>query len=226
MATIKTQVVNGATRILTKTTGGVRRVSCSCCAAEEQGCCMYPADQFETLFQMADLPDELLFNLYSGGSLVSTYAATKNATANGIYWWDLGAGDSRALRHEGGQWVLYTAEFPNEQPPSTSLGGQRCLLDDPAFNAAPVFEDSFSDTYTLSNGTSSFVVARTGLCTWEGEGGTLYYAGGGFDAAGQGTFEWRSTFFEENGPKQSGNQNTPAGTYQDPISLGTWTVSE
>ena len=231
MATIKTQVVNGITRILTKTTGGVRRVSCSCCAAEEEGCCMYPADEFETLFQMADLPDELLFNLYSDGNLVSTYTATKNDTANGIYWWDLGGGDSRALRHEGDQWVLYTAEFPNEQPPSTSLGGQRCLIDDPAFNASPVFEDNFSDTYTMTyvaeGETATATASRVSQCLWIADGDGLVLSGptnrGGFIEywtgplflGGELVSEGNVWLFGTNVGViiKNGNQNTPVGSY-------------
>ena len=137
---------------------------------------MYPSDQFGVLFGMDDLPDELIFNLYVGTNLFGTYTAIKNATANGIYWWDLGGGDSRALRHEGDQWVLYTAEFPNEQPPSTSLGGQRCLIDDPEFNILPVFEDNFSDTYTVNTyddvvsgpPAGTFTLTRQSLCVWTG----------------------------------------------------------
>jgi len=233
MATIKTQIVNGVARILTKTTGGIRRVSCSCCVTEE-GCCMYPADQFGALFGMDDLPDELIFNLYVDTNLLGTYTAIKNATANGIYWWDLGGGDSRALRHESEQWVLYAAEFPNEQPPSSSLGGQRCLIDDPEFNILPVFEDNFAETYevTYVEGelSATGTISRTGLCTWsgsvslgEGTGRAINLNYNSTDIRGlQNQYKWTldNNFSLRT---KSAFQNSPVGNYVAG-GLETWTL--
>jgi hypothetical protein len=130
---------------------------------------MYPADQFGILFSEEDLPDELTFNLYSDGALISSDTAQKNATEYGIYWWPVG-NTSYALRHDNNDtWGLYTQETINIGDGFTDLGGQRCLIDDPDSNVLVRFEDTFSDTYTgtlENNNTIDFT--RVSLCRWEG----------------------------------------------------------
>lgn len=243
MATIKTQIVNGVARILTKTTGGIRRVSCSCCAQE--GCCMYPANGYNIFFFENDLPDELILNLYVDTNLLGTYTAIKNATANGIYWWDLGGGDSRAIRHEGEQWGIYAAEFPNEQPPSTNLGGQICLIDDPELNILPVFEDNFEEFYAIEfdyaaedqSISETVTVTRTGLCEWSGQDQCgnpvlLYYTSIDSSAEGQPIrlAKWEINFttntlrgelcegYDGFVINKDGANNGPAGVYGNPPS--------
>ena len=170
MATVKTQLVDGQRRVITKLIGGQRRVSCSCCV---EGCCMYPADQYNVSFFEEDLPDELKFNFYSDFELIETLTAQKNATQYGIYWWPIplsggeGYPTSYALRHDGNVWGLYTQETPNIEDEFTDLGGQRCLIDDPDTTVV-WFEDNFEDTYTVTTNQATGVVTRQSLCVWRG----------------------------------------------------------
>lgn len=188
----------GVRRGVTKLVSDERLVSCTCCNTV---CCPYPADQYGILFDADDLPDELVFNLYVDGSLVDSYTAAKNATGNGIYWWDFGS-DSRALRHEDGAWTLFAQDFPGDLPPSQQVGSGNCLID--ALDAAPgpVFEDLFSDTYTATDGITSVELVRQSACTWTGTGKVLTYTTTGSFSG------WTL-----NGVQKSGNQNSPTGSY-------------
>jgi hypothetical protein len=56
---IKTQLIGGQRRIITKVVNGQRRVSCSCCPSDDEGCCMYPADQLGVGYTLDDLPDQI-----------------------------------------------------------------------------------------------------------------------------------------------------------------------
>jgi len=217
MATVKTKVdQSGALRIITKVVNGQRRVSCSCCPGDV-GCCMYPAEELGNLYGAEDLPDAVTVN-WAG-----RFTGSMSKSGGGY------AGGDATLQIVNGIWQL------SDSDGTRNVG--RCLIrgDGNLTQGDDLVEDQFADTYTVSNEFASVVVNRVSLCIWEGtnennENAGLYYAGGGFEAIGQGSFKWYSflstEFGEGLGPKQSGNQNTPTGTYQDPIALNTWTVSE
>ena len=150
MATIKTTGTGSGLRVLTKTSGGVQRVSCSCCEAV---CCMYPADQLGVDFTNDDLPDNLTVN---GSSLSRAGSAYGNMT-NGVIF-------------ESGVWALYT-----DGNRSTS----NCLiLGDGNFTAGDnSVEDQFAATYDIDwigGGTLLATVTRASLCCWEGVGSFGY----------------------------------------------------
>jgi hypothetical protein len=225
MATVKTTVDESGQRlVITKVVNGQRRVSCSCC--EEPECCMYSAQGLtDGIYTVEDLPDELEMYYSDGVNFDGPTLVAHNGDGTYGELSDEGSADPAYIARSfaGDEWV--TSYF--QLDPSTDCLIKTLEADDPpSLSTTNVWVfDRFEDTYTISNGFESIAVTRISLCIWEGEGAVLYYAGGGFDALGQNSNVWRSTFLEQNGPKQTGNQNTPTGTYEDPISLGTWSVS-
>lgn len=110
MATIKTQIVGGQRRIITKVLGGQRRISCSCCD-QQQGCCMYPADQFDILYGFDDLPDIIQCEV---GEFSEAYKVNDGDGA--VYktpWLPIAPPNNTSLHRIeiGGNWILSTPDF-------------------------------------------------------------------------------------------------------------------
>jgi hypothetical protein len=224
--TIKTQVVDDETRIITKVVDGKTRISCTCCAGAE--CCMYPAAELGDSYAQSDLPDAVTIN-WPG------FASGSAARSGSTY---VIGGTTLGLSLSGTSWVL------------TNGGDTRnvgaCLIpDDGGYTLGDdLVEDQFLDTYEVSDFDGfGFTVERQSLCQWYGqyelpfpyEGSfntcTLFYGG---LLAGEGSFvlsrKWvilynylgaGGSLYTKISP-----QNTPVGTYEDPPSFsGSPTVS-
>jgi len=195
MATVKTTGTGATLRILTKTSDGVQRVSCSCC--EEAICCMYPADQLGIGYTQDDLPDTIDVAGLILGVITriivprngSQYGPFNQSTSGGITFTDTLLVD---LNVSG----LLAWLFNDD------LTGQTCLfLADNSEEYA--IEDTFEDAYEVT-GPVSGTVTRQSRCAWSGTGLTLSNFG----------YQWKV-----NGRDKSGNQNTPVGSYADGYSL-------
>jgi hypothetical protein len=160
--TIKTQVVGGETRIITKVVDGSTRVSCACCAAESE-CCMYPAQGLlDGDYTAADLPDSVLVS--NAGFASGTY--TKNGS---IY--ERGNVTLEAVIFPAGttgRWAFF------RDGDEEGDRGEPCLI---APENTQQVTDFFADGYDYDNagvGQTGFI-ERTSLCVWSDQ--LYYYAG-------------------------------------------------
>jgi hypothetical protein len=201
MATIKTQLVDGQRRIITKVVNGQRRISCSCC-----GCCMYPATAYTNeLYSFDDLPDEVEFwhNDGEGGALVGPIILPKNGSAGEFFYG--GETDlSPRISHFTDEWLVGV----NQIDPGL---GDCLILDKLTIEPAPAAGDGtrsiwvfdrFEDTYSFTAPDAAGTLARESLCVWRGDGRSL-------------TFVISNTFvgWTLGGVRKEGVQNTPVGNY-------------
>lgn len=198
MPTIKTTGTGEGLRILTKTEGGVKRVSCSCC---DEVCCPYPADQLGIEYTQDDLPDTVSLDISFDSAPGNRFVLFRNGSEYGPHVETVGGGTvSHFIIAEvfGGllQWVdLKVLSSGGES--LTSYGP--CLYE----TTGSRVEDTFADTFTVS-GPVSGTVTREDLCVWRGEGLKLVNFG----------YQWRL-----NGRNKIGNQNSPIGSYPDSFSV-------
>jgi hypothetical protein len=158
MAIIRTQLVSGQRRIITKVVNGERRVSCSCCPSEE-GCCMYPADQLGVGYTAEDLPDEIMYIINVQGE--QRLAWPKVGDKYVRQFCDDEECYEAEIRVEGGQWLF---GFDNNVPPAYWFGSN-CLFQE---GDEQGFKDNFADTYTVTTNQATGVVTRRSLCSWTG----------------------------------------------------------
>jgi hypothetical protein len=217
MATIKTQLVDGQRRIITKVVNGQRRVSCSCC--EEPECCMYPASQLGVGYTASDLPDTL--EITNGGTTVT---ATKSGSS---YPFTFGI-NSLSLQVIGGSWAFDPA------PDEWSNWVNPCLItDDVGINVKDTFEDTYTINFDFEGEDETIqetvIVTRESLCVWSGANSCgdpveLRY----FCQGGTSCFMWSvyftTTELRQAGPctggqgfaaVKNGTLNTPSGDYGD-----------
>jgi hypothetical protein len=168
----------------------------------------------------ADLPDNI--TLLGAGSLPKS-GTSYGDTTNGVIL-------------ESGVWARYR---------DSKRSTQSCLITgDGNFIAGDnTVEDQFEDTYTaivpLYYG-AEIPINRTSLCTWEGSivtetytvGAVLYYQGGGLRFVDGSNLKWNLNVFFS-GVQDGGSslgikadpQNSPVGTYTDPVSLSVFYVN-
>jgi hypothetical protein len=157
MATIKTQLVDGQRRIITKVVSGQRRVSCSCCEGESS-CCMYPADELGNLYGANDLPDAVTVNW------INRFTGSMSKSGSGY------AGGGATLQVVNGIWQL------SDNNGTTNVG--RCLIrgDGNLTQGDDLVEDQFADEYNVQitafpNSEFPFLfnatVTRNELCVWQ-----------------------------------------------------------
>jgi hypothetical protein len=157
---IKTQLVEGQRRIITKVVNGQRRVSCSCCEGEPS-CCMYPADELGNLYGADDLPDAVTVNW------TDRFTGSMSKSGSGY------AGGGATLQIVNGIWRL------SDSNGTRNVG--RCLFagDGNLTQGDDLVEDQFADIYTVSatltspqGGTDahSRQTPRLSLCFWSYSG--------------------------------------------------------
>jgi hypothetical protein len=158
METIKTQLIDGERRIITKIINEERKVSCSCC---ELGCCMYSANQFGTLFGAGDLPDILKVNW------TNRFTNIINKTGSGYESGPI------TLTIVNNRWTLKDTSTT----PETVRSVGQCLIrgDGNLTEGDNLVEDQFTDTYEVSYQESinsqavNVIVTRIALCVWQSE---------------------------------------------------------
>jgi hypothetical protein len=221
--TIKTQVVDDETRIITKVVDGKTRISCTCCAAESE-CCMYPAaGLLDELFTYEDLPDQLIYKGRTGGDVTfnkldpplefgSSFAYYISTTSP-----PYGSGDEDVIIiDDDANWINWISAGLN------TIG--LCLIEgyEESSGTADVFPDELNREGAIGP------AERVSLCQWCLEGDevndgafTVIY----FD--GQATTDCNGRFLNSLTPhkwylvpvgdfilQKIGNQNTPIGTYE------------
>jgi hypothetical protein len=222
---IKTQLVEGQRRIITKVVNGQRRASCSCCEGEPS-CCMYPADELGNLYGADDLPDAVTVNW------TDRFVGSMSKSGSGY------AGGGATLQVVNGIWRL------SDSNGTRNVG--RCLIrgDGNLTAGDDLVEDQFEDTYTMSLSTlnSSVTLYRKSLCLWEDiiyddDDDTAFVSArlqftilpedlGPPEFVGEDLMGWwlshdvaeaNTDFWSANlAQPRTGNQNTPVGSY-------TWT---
>jgi hypothetical protein len=224
MSTIKTQLVSGQRRIITKVVNGQRRVSCECCEEEDE-CCMYPAVFFGNTYGADDLPDAVTVNW------ADRFTGSMGKSGSGY------AGGGATLQIVNGIWQLSDSDGTRNVGP--------CLIrgDGNLTQGNDLVEDQFADEYNVQitavqlNGSPLLfedTVARISKCEWRSatENAGMFFAeelqkwrmGGQSDPD---VLDWQAIGTKEN------NQNTPTGTYEATSTFGlnnseniTMTVSE
>jgi hypothetical protein len=154
MAIIRTQVVDGQRRIITKN----GKVSCSCCEQPpEPSCCMYPADELGNLYGADDLPDAVTVNW------TDRFTGSMSKSGSGY------AGGGATLQVVNGIWRL------SDSDGNRNVG--RCLIrgDGNLTQGDDLVEDQFADEYNVQiaafpNSEFPFLfnatVTRNDLCNW------------------------------------------------------------
>jgi hypothetical protein len=219
MATVRTQLVSGQRRIITKVVNGQRRVSCSCCESEPF-CCMYPADLLGSTYGANDLPDAVTVN-WAG-------RFTGSMGKSGSGYEDGGA----TLQAVDGVWRL------SDDAGIRNVG--RCLIrgDGNLTQGDDLVEDQFEDTYTVDIVGYSIPIFRVSLCKWENnnfigdddrwvfsleydEGQYKWLSGGSqfVNPPNQGGLDSLGAF-------KTGFQNTPEGPYEDFDGAASWTINQ
>lgn len=162
MAIIKTRLVDGHRRVVTKLANGQRRVSCSCC--EVPDCCMYPANALMNgLFSENDLPDEL--NGYIDNNLtIGTYTRSGNG-----YEATFTGDDGTFLQR-----VEPQLDGDGSYRWNDGWSSCACLL----FCSDIPFTDNFADGYNYDNEGQLGFLERTSLCLWAGGSRRLHYYAG------------------------------------------------
>lgn len=163
MATIKTTGTGSALRVLTKTEGGVQRVSCSCCESDEY-CCVFPASCGKGPAAIFFYGDTL--NETSAGSLV--YGDSENgAELSGDQWIIHRNGQSRT------QQCLGLGELLGVEPPSVQAilaSSYAVSMTGPTVNTTLSFTGPFP--------TSEFIIeGAIGQCAWTGSGDGIFDEG-------------------------------------------------
>jgi hypothetical protein len=225
MAIIRTQLVSGQRRIITKVVNGQRRVSCSCCPSDVE-CCMYPADQLGVGYAADDLPDKIKF---VGGEFAKNNPPLEFTNDPNVLIYYGFAGEGVGISGGEGLWRQFV-DFGGTD-------GARCLIGDIGGSS---FTDNFADAYTAD--LVGRVVERKSLCVWEDGGFVLVYTTpesiDAFDVFGGYTgplYKWvaQGKFLQ---PDEGGGfwvkddpQNSPVGTYQgtsgQPAGLDTLIIS-
>jgi hypothetical protein len=223
--TIKTQLVDGQQRVITKVVDGERRVSCSCCGFVE--CCMYST---EYAYSIEDFPD----------AINVTWDGQHNGILNkGAEFYSDNTGEI-TLKIENGIWVLRNeGEIP---PVSRTVG--KCLiveldLDNDETGGNGLVEDLFLPTYTIVDSAPDApvnltqVANRGSLCSWLGVGvgenvqedvAAILYNG---DSSNGPPFPevplgvWLINYFGEPSIKIGPDQSSPVGIYEN-----NWSVTE
>jgi hypothetical protein len=210
MATVRTQLVSGQRRIITKVINGQRRVSCSCCPSEE-GCCMYPADQLGVGYTAEDLPDEIMW--FINVNLEQRFAWPKVGHKYVRQFCDDEECYEAEIRVEGGQWLF---GFDDNVPPAYWFSSN-CLFQE---GDEQGFVDNFADTYTAYvNGPAdvfdeTFLVIRRSLCVWSSDVDEGEPSGVVLTAPQSSSLKWVLDVFGFPQAKDD-PQNSPIGLYDD-----------
>jgi hypothetical protein len=221
--TIKTQVVDDETRIITRVIDDEIRVSCTCCETGE--CCMYPAaGLLDALFTYEDLPDQLIYKGRSGGDVTfnkldpplefgSSFAYYISTTSPSY-----GSGDEDVIIiDDNANWLNWISAGLN------SIG--LCLIEgyEETSGTADVFPDELNREGAIGP------AERVSLCQWCLEGDELndgaftviYFDGqatsdcnGRFFATSLTPHSWYLAPVGDGLYRKTGNQNTPIGTYE------------
>jgi hypothetical protein len=221
MPNIATQMVDGERIVFTKVVEDERRVSCSCCATD---CCMYAASAFNSgQITIDDLPDTIL----AGGvePLNKNDPPISDPLPDGtpfLVYYGL-SGEGVGILNSNSQWT-------NRQDFGTGISNE-CLVLDEQF---AWYTDNFEDTYTVAT-YETFQITRTGLCTWFGldSNGCETFLEYSTDFPYKWVLSWSNAFDPGQelcaaarvaGPKE-GFQNSPVGTYTDPLAFVSATIS-
>jgi hypothetical protein len=222
--TIKTQVVDGKKRAITKVVDGKTKVSCTCCA-EPSECCMYPADQLGIGYTEDDLPNEV-YVFVADTNTPPTINLDEILTRSGSEYTN-GTG-ARLFVEVGLFWRIEIDDIP--------FFGRPCLIDSswpfaieqgPELFGANSIQDTFPDELNREGAIGP--AERVSLCQWCLEGDELN--DGAFTVIyfdGQATTDCNGRFFPTSltphswylAPvgdglyRKTGNQNTPIGTYE------------
>jgi hypothetical protein len=242
MANIRTQLVSGQRRIITKIINNQRRVSCSCCEA----CCPYDANQLGIGYNEIDLPDVISFatdfraeeeqdrtynplivNATRNGSTYITepYTLTIERDPENITLTFI----SRIVRgfDDFSGTFVWGVEQDEDVPVSNS---GPCLLRtfDGSIELGDVqWRDKFLDAYAVTTALGGFPVFRESLCSWSGfdpnygpTGSNVTLLLNPASAGRPRNALWTFAGF----PRQdAGPYNSPLGTYSS--STYTWTVA-
>jgi hypothetical protein len=234
MAIIRTQLVSGQRRIITKVVNGVRRVSCSCC--EEPECCMYPADQLGVGYTIDDLPD-LLVTQFVGEQFEKRGSPLTYAVGNESF-----------TAYYGGEGLAIgiRASDPTNWTLQVDFGfgtNQGCLISQLIQDGPPdwVYDD-FADTYTITASDPNplfqgcTLITRVNLCTWhhpfeecnltETLRGIIFYNDGTLTVNEQllGPHGWYYDFGQENIARKNDPQSSPEGIYD--LGFVSYTVTQ
>ena len=226
--TIKTQEVEGQTRIITKVVDGVTKISCECCAAEE--CCPYAWSQLGVGYEEQDLPTTITIVDY----IETPRTATRTNTT-----WDTGNFTEPAfpggpnvtkkvlLEHGTSEWEMYLTVAGSE---SLVYGGG-CLFyvlpETPQDYDNSVLRDDFLDEYEVTTSGGTFTISRQSLCTWSGNdtnfngGTTVTLQLNNASASRARANLWTMA---GSGRTDGGPYDSPEGTYI--TGSYTWTVAE
>jgi hypothetical protein len=200
---IKTQLVEGQRRIITKVVNGQRRVSCSCCEGEPF-CCMYPADELGNLYGADDLPDAVTVNW------TDRFTGSMSKSGSGY------AGGGATLQVVNGIWRL------SDSDGTRNVG--RCLIrgDGNLTQGDDLVEDQFADSYQVAGDGGAVTVTRISLCRWEGFGnqGIASLTFRNTDDDGAPAQKWSASIETGSGQQdgEKSNQSSPVGTYDQNMS--------
>jgi hypothetical protein len=234
MSNIRTQVVSGDRRVITKVIEGQRRVSCECCVAEVV-CCPYAADQLGIGYFEEDLPDTITINDYVDvprtASRTGTTFQTENFQNPSFPSVTTSVRLERAIDSFDAlvwQIVVINNGFPGD-PVSSSPCLFYVLPETPNFYDNTVWQDDFLDTYSYTvvfngNTIESGTITRIGLCVWSNTnivnqiGGALFTGVAYSDATnGFGDFgvplAWATYDGNDVKATKTPPHNSPEGTY-------------
>jgi hypothetical protein len=235
--TIKTQEVEGQTRIITKEIDGETKISCECCVAE--GCCPYAADQLGIGYLEEDLPDTIIYNPCWDGGCDDPKPPPQTATRSGTTYttpsyqvviFGNTITTTSSIRRGIDDVIVEETLVWGPYDENSLFGGLPCLFN--VLNETPTnydnfeWHDNFLDEYDVSTSGGSFTITRDSLCTWSGtdpnyNGGSTVTLRLNTPSAGRG----RANMWT-----MSGAGRTDAGPYKSPVgTYGTsyvWTVSE
>jgi hypothetical protein len=166
MATIKKTTEGGIERIITKSSGVIQKISCSCC---EEVCCMYSAQKYiEGVYLREDLPETL--TIYGQADAPYTINFELNLFGQDIY---TGDGNTK-IQIINESWEI----LGEDGNPAQDRSPSDCLVYEPFFEGGAYNGDNYEDTYLVEVKTTplpsptieTFEITRTSLCTWEGFG--------------------------------------------------------
>jgi hypothetical protein len=231
MAIIKTNNAGGIRRVVTKTSSGNRRVSCSCCG--EAPCCYYNIEEGYNvgLWTFADLPNELDLWFsnepnFGGPLLEGPFLLSHNG--DGTY------GNGNVV---GGKFVDFAVDgwVSGENQGFGPCGPAPCLFteDVPEGGQSRCYvKDRFANTYSVtvtgidpSNYYAS-TITRIGLCQWVGSGPignqesdvSIFYWDGISenvpDVQGAPQHGWHCILGVPFAFRKTDPQNGPVGTYE------------
>jgi hypothetical protein len=162
--TIKTQVVDGAARIITKVIDGETRVSCECCST---ACCPYRVSQLGIGYLDQDLPDDL--SIQDFGGFNDQITPPQNATRTGLVYETAPIPVVVSGTTVNTTFTVAYDEFGLFGP---DWSGQQCLFyvlpESPTNYSNTVWRDNYLDTYEVSTSGGSFEIDRVSLCSWSG----------------------------------------------------------